>query len=294
MNVASGGVMRHMLIVALALGAGSAGADEVILRSGGRIVGEIRERRPDAVVVETGPGLVTVPAAQVARVVTTTASALSTYRSRAASLKSNDAEGWFELALWARNQGLNTQARRALDHVLAVHPNHAGAHQALGHVLQGGRWMTREEGYLARGFVPFEGSWITPAEREAILTERSALTEERRLRAEADARVREAEARALIAEAEAQRALAQAAAPEPEGIPYPWVLGGGGAPVIIGGAPAIVVDETAPPAVLAPPPPRPRPIVRDRGHQGRGNQADDQGRSNGRGNTRGFGAQNPR
>jgi hypothetical protein len=252
--------MRHLLVVALALGATGASADEVILRSGGRLLGEIRERRPDAVVVETGPGLVTVPMSQVARVVSTTSSALSTYRARAARLGPGDAEGWFELALWARDQGLNTQARQALEHVLAVNPNHAGAHQASGHVLQGGRWMTPEDGYRARGFVPFEGSWMSPAEREAILAERAAATEERRLRAEGDARVREAEARARAAEAEAARAQAQAEAPQDGGIPYPWAFGGGG-PVILGGAPVIVTGRDPrlgmipPPAAPPPPPP---------------------------------------
>ena len=253
--------MRHVLVVALALGATGASADEVILRSGGRLVGEIRERRPDAVVLETGPGLVTVPMSSVARVVTTPSSALSAYRARAARLRPDDAEGWFELALWARDQGLNTQARQALEHVLAVNPSHAGAHQATGHILQGGRWMTPEESYRARGFVPFEGSWMSPAEREAVLAERAAASEERRLQAESDARVREAEARARVAEAEAQRAQAQAEAPEAGGIPYPWVLGGGG-PVIVGGAPVIVNGQDPSQLGLIPPPPAPTPAPR--------------------------------
>jgi hypothetical protein len=266
--------MRHLLVVALALGATGASADEVILRSGGRLMGEIRERRPDAVVLETGPGLVTVPMSQVARVVSTTSSALSTYRARAARLGPGDAEGWFELALWARDQGLNTQARQALEHVLAVNPNHTGAHQASGHVLQGGRWMTPEDGYRARGFVPFEGSWMSPAEREAILTERAASTEERRLRAEGDARVREAEARARAAEAEAARAQAQAEAPQAGGIPYPYAFGGGGS-VILGGTPVIVTGEDPrqlgmiPPPIAPTPPPQAAPPNQPHPHRDR-------------------------
>ena len=161
--------MRHALVLALVFGSTAAFADEIHLRNGGRLIGDIRERRPDAVVIETGPGLVTVPTSQVARVVTSD-SALATYRQRAARLRANDAEGWFELALWAQDQGLNTQARQALDHVLTIHPNHSGAHQAAGHVFQDGRWMTPEQSYRARGLVPFEGSWVTPADRQAMLT----------------------------------------------------------------------------------------------------------------------------
>jgi hypothetical protein len=244
--------MRHGWVLALALGSTVASADEVYLRNGGRLVGEVRERRPDAVVLETGPGLITVPLAQVARIVTTS-SALASYRARAARLRDDDAEGWFDLALWARDQGLNTQARQALDHVLALNPNHSGAHQAAGHLLHDGRWMTPDESYRARGFVPFEGSWVTPADRDAMLVERAAASEERRQRAEADARVREAEARARAAEAEARRAEAEAQAQGEGsgGIPYPWVLGGGAPVIVVGGQPVVVNPQPLPP----PPPP---------------------------------------
>ena len=32
-----------------------------------------------------------------------------------------------------------------------------------------GRWMSQEESYRARGYVSFEGEWMTPAEHEARL-----------------------------------------------------------------------------------------------------------------------------
>jgi hypothetical protein len=256
------GAMRYGLVLALLFGSTWASADEIHLRNGGRLVGDIRERRTDAVVIETGPGLVTVPTAQVARVVTA-ASALTTYRARAARLRANDVEGWFELALWARDEGLNTQARQALDHVLTIHPNHSGAHQAAGHVFQDGRWMTPEQSYRSRGLVPFEGSWVTPADRLAILTERAAESEERRRRAESEAQVREAEARARVAEAEARRAEAEAdaQATDPGGIPYPFVFGGGGGIVIV--PDPILDDPVRPlPPIIAPPPHR-HPPPRD-------------------------------
>ena len=84
-----------------------------------------------------------------------------------------------------------------------------------------GRWVSEDESYRARGYLRFEGEWITPAEHEAILRARTAEDEVERQRQEADARVREAEARADAAEARAREAESQ---PADEGIPmwYSW------------------------------------------------------------------------
>ena len=87
-----------------------------------------------------------------------------------------------------------------------------------------GRWVSEDESYRARGYVQYEGEWITPAEHEAILRERAAEDARDRERREAESRVREAEARAEEAEARAREAEAQQAS---EGIPlwYGWGAG---------------------------------------------------------------------
>ena len=88
--------------------------------------------------------------------------------------------------------------------------------------------MSEDEGYRARGYVRFEGEWITPAEHEAILRERAQEADLERAR-QADTRVAEAEARAQEAEAGADEAEARAAATQPqtEGLPlwYGWGAG---------------------------------------------------------------------
>src|SRR6185436_6114388 len=94
------------------------------------------------------------------------------YRHRAAHLAPDDTEGWLVLGEWAREQGLHDQARRAFESVLAADPGHAAAHRALGHVSTDDRWMTREDSLRARGYVRFEGEWITADERQVILEER--------------------------------------------------------------------------------------------------------------------------
>ncbi len=219
--------MRHAAAL-IALLPVAASADEVHLRSGGRLTGVVVLQTADAVVVEAEPGRITLPAAHVVRVVAGP-SALAAYRDRAARLVPGDVAGWVALGLWARERDLMTPARQAFEHVLRVDPGNATAHQALGHVLVGADWLTRDESYRARGFVPFEGAWMRPDEMQAVLAERAAAAESERARAEAEARVREAEARARAAEAEARRLEAEAdlAGAAAGGIPYDFVLAGG-------------------------------------------------------------------
>jgi hypothetical protein len=59
--------------------------------------------------------------------------------------------------------------------VKAVDPNDPEANRVLGLELLDGRWVTEKESFTARGFVQFEGEWMTPVERQAILEERQAI-----------------------------------------------------------------------------------------------------------------------
>lgn len=213
-----------------------AGADEVYLRSGGRLSGIVVERRADGIVVDVGPGRVTLPASLVTRVVDGTP-AFALFRERAARLADADVHGWLALAAWARDHDLLTQSTQAFEHVLAIDPGNAIAHREMGHVVVDGRWMTADEGYRARGYVHFEGSWVLPEERAAMLAERVAIAQARQAEIEAEARAREADARARAAEADARRA--EAAAAPTDGIPLAMTYGaapyGAYGGVVIGG-----------------------------------------------------------
>jgi hypothetical protein len=192
--------------------------DEIVLKGGRRLVGEIVERTATSVSIEIAPGRVTLPLGAIDRIVSGP-SALSTFRQRASRLASEDAAAWLALGLWALERGLATQATLAFERVVAVQPDNAQAQEALGHVRVGERWMTREEGYRAQGLVLFEGDWVTPQERDSRLAQRQMETETERQRAETDARLREAEARIRQAEAETRRANAEAAAAAETSIP---------------------------------------------------------------------------
>jgi hypothetical protein len=212
-----------LLLPALAFG------DTVYLKGGGRVSGVLVERTATMVVLETGPGRVSVPLSRVLRV-EESRSALQSYLEQADALAAGDALGWARLARWAADHGLATPAREAWERVLAVDPGHPEANAALGRRLVNGEWMAEADALRAQGYVPFEGRWVTPAEHEALVREREADEQSERERAEADVRVREAEARAREAEARAREAEAMAGQAEGQsgGIPYGWIFGGGG------------------------------------------------------------------
>ena len=66
--------------------------------------------------------------------------------------------------------------------------------------------MTEDEAYRARGYVQFEGQWMTPTEQESILRAREADRDAAQAQAQrAEAQAQEAEARARQAEAQAQQ-----------------------------------------------------------------------------------------
>lgn len=55
-----------------------------------------------------------------------------------------DAEGHFELAEWARKNGLAAEARHHYERAIALDAFHEGARKALGHVFRAGRWHPPE------------------------------------------------------------------------------------------------------------------------------------------------------
>lgn len=245
-------------VVALILGwPALAGADEVFLKSGGRLSGQVVSEDARSIVLEVGPGRVTVKADSVLRIERGT-SAISAFRERASRLAASDLEGWLSLAFWAAERDLGTQAHEALDRVLRLDPQNAAANAALGRVLSNGRYVTVDESYRERGYVQYEGEWITPTEQEARLRSRTAEEQATAARQEGALRVREAEAKARQAEAEARRAEAEAQAGSSTygGIPV-WGWGWGW------GSPVVYPPVLSPPTTLVPPlrpAPRPTPL----------------------------------
>jgi hypothetical protein len=254
--------MKRAIIV-LSLLPGLAAADEILLKNGGKLTGQVVSEDARMLVVEVGPGRVSVPVANVLRI-ERGQTTLSVFRDRASRLSPEDVQGWLGLGFWALERDLVTQAHEAFVRVLRLDPQNAAANTALGRVQQDGRWMSADDAYRARGYVRYEGEWMTPVEHEARLRARTAEAQAAAAQREGELRAREAEARARQAEAEARRAEAEAQAGQAEGgIPL-WGGWGGGTVVY----PPILPPPTTlvPPIQPLPQPraPRPQPNPRSR------------------------------
>jgi hypothetical protein len=214
-----------LLLLSAATLAAPAVADEIFLRGGGRVSGVIVQRTAESVTVETAPGLLTLSMKRVEKVVESR-SAVEEFQDRASRLLPGDVNGWAALARWAADHDLVTHSREAWHRVLAVDPANPEANAALSRVQLGGEWMSESEAYRSRGYVEYEGRWVTPAEHDALLQQEAAEDAARLQNREAELRVREAEARAREAEAHAREAESAGSASD-GGIPLWWGSGGG-------------------------------------------------------------------
>lgn len=201
-------IHRNLFIaVSLALLMGTANADVIHLKKGGRLEGVLISEGPTSVTLDVGMGRVSLPLTSVLRI-ERGASALSEFRRRLAAMQSDDLRSYIELARFASDAGLRSEAKIAWARVSALDPTNAEAHQALGHVLVSGRYVDEEEAYRERGYIQFEGRWMTPVEQASLLREREDRRSEDRRLAEAVRAAREADDRARRTEAEAARSRA--------------------------------------------------------------------------------------
>jgi hypothetical protein len=176
-------LLGTLLLAALAL---PGAADVVHLKAGGTLEGEVTETEND-VIVRLPAGEVRLPRQSVLRI-ERKPSVMQEYGKRAAALQHDDTAGHYELGVWARQQGLETQARAHFQTVIALDPNHAGAREALGYRLVEGRWMTEADEMRARGLVFHDGQWMSPeaaAKLKALEAQLEIAKEERR-KAEAE------------------------------------------------------------------------------------------------------------
>ena len=178
--------------------------DEVFLKGGGKVTGEIVKETEEKVTVDIGMGTMAVQKSSVVRI-ERSASPLQEYRAQAATLAPEDVEGWRKLGRSAARQGLTKQAREAFGKVKAVAPDDPEANRALGLVLLDGHWVTEKESLTARGFVWFEGEWMAPAEVKEIVAHRQTREDADRQALEAQIAADEAEQAEQEAREDAER-----------------------------------------------------------------------------------------
>lgn len=163
---------RSMSAAALALVlATAAEADVVTTKDGRRLDGKILSESTTEVVIETRLGRVTVPRSDV-RTLERGKSARDEFGPRYERAKA-DVAALMELAAWAAQEKLESEARKCHRRVVELDPKHELAQLALGNVLYKGEWLTPKQRDArraveeaaerkAQGLVEHEGQWVTP------------------------------------------------------------------------------------------------------------------------------------
>jgi hypothetical protein len=184
----------------LALAAAPAGADEVLLTNGKKLVGLYRKdaTQPEKVVVEVPVGTIVLDAKAVSSV-NPGRTPLHEYAEKESALKdSKNASEIWGLAQWAKQNKLPRYVAPLAERTVALEPDHAQARAELRHEKVGGTWITFEQAQEKRGFKNVHGAWLTQAEIE--------LREMRRMESAERARV-DREQKDLAREAERARRM---------------------------------------------------------------------------------------
>ncbi len=191
-------------------------ADVLVLKDGQRFEGVVQERGEE-VALTLDYGTITFEASEVARIERSDGP-LAQLLAQWAQLGDNDVPGRVRLAEVATAAGLEHQARRLHQEILALQPNRIESRKALGQVLHEGRWLTPDEHQKALGRVFYLGGWVTQEEAQRLEQE-AALRKEKRAEEE----------RLVLAARAAQAAQAEKAAePEAAEVPDQGVLVGWG------------------------------------------------------------------
>ncbi len=168
-------VFRLSLFVAgMTVAIASVRGDVFVLKSGGRIEGELiggEGSRSSQYRVKTAVGGdVTLERSQVARIDRRTSREREYERIRPTHSDTVD-EQW-ALAEWCREHRLSDQRRKHLERVIELDPDHVQSRRALGYSRFDGAWKTREQLMLERGYVRYKGGWKLPTEVELLERDR--------------------------------------------------------------------------------------------------------------------------
>jgi len=218
--------MRAVLALVLAALPTVAAADILHMADGTTREGRVVETNDKEVVVDVGRGdlslRVRIPRGEVVRIEhkpTAHEELMADYVRRLAKARQGTADDWHALGAWcAQQRVLKLQAREAYERAIAVDPDHAAAHAALGHVKLNDTWMTRER--AIRLLAPHAAD-VDAKARE--LAARKEAEEAKARAAEAQARLQEVEAQLAKLQQETQ-ALRQRLATPPPPPPRPRVI----------------------------------------------------------------------
>lgn len=161
-------MMKKLLaaLFVLSLGTGLP-ADEVVLRNGSKLEGTVTENGSQ-VVIDVGSGTIAIDRSEV-RSIHRQDDLNREFDRRMAQVKPDDAEGYYQVYLWTRqNPALKARSERLLRRILEIDPNHEGARRALGYVNYKGAWLTPDEHKAALGLVWYGGQWMSAEAAERL------------------------------------------------------------------------------------------------------------------------------
>jgi len=163
----SKGQSLFFVFAALMLLSLSASADEVLLKSGGRVQGDIVSQDKTRVVLQTAYGSVTFDAADIQEV-KESSSLEKEIRSELKNLQPSDTASRVKLASKAADAGLADLSKNIYTQIIAISPDDKDARQALGYVQYEGEWVTLRDKNTHEGLVPYQGQWMKAEERDAL------------------------------------------------------------------------------------------------------------------------------
>ncbi|MEM7164359.1 MAG: hypothetical protein AAF581_02790 [Planctomycetota bacterium] len=156
----------------IATGVSTAVADEIHLHGGrtvsGKVVQEAEDNNGVVVVQLASGGLVRIPVADVARIERGLAPR-EEFAAREKALPRGSSTATYQLATWARKNGLRSESERLLWRVLDLYPQHRQAREALGFRRLGALWLTEDDYQRATGKIQLDGKWLTRQQYLAAL-----------------------------------------------------------------------------------------------------------------------------
>lgn len=141
-----------------------ANAQVVMLANGGQVEAAVHHQselagQGNVELIVEGVGSVVLADHQVERTETPKVTE-DEYFDYAANFADSVGDQW-KLAKWCRNQGLEFPFQRHAWRVLELDPNYLPARKALGFERRDGQWVSRAEILSERGYVRFDGRWMT-------------------------------------------------------------------------------------------------------------------------------------
>ena len=160
--------MKHGLLAAavLAAGASFAVADEVTLTNGNKIpkARRLESKDPTKVILEVGGGRIELDAKQVSSI-NPGSTPLHEYDGKYAQIKSSTkASDFWDLAQWCKQNGVTKHVAHLCMDAVRLDPNLDAAHRELGHEKLDGKWLTREQAMVKKGFTLVGDVWMTKSE----------------------------------------------------------------------------------------------------------------------------------